>query len=534
MITATTWIPRGFAAEYPEKYELDEDELNRISELAKLQLEDAQKDLADAKDEENKMENDNEGQGDDDEEEEEEEDITKDEDLKEYDFEHYDDDEESEGEPFMFGGSKTVTFHQDGEKDPYITLPQAEEEEEDRQELQIMPTDNLVLAARTEDDLSYLEVYVYDDTPDEDGTRNNLYVHHDFMLPSFPLCVEWMNYRVGRTRGDGSSDNGNFVAVGTFEPEIEIWNLDVVDSVFPDLVLGQRPDDTTGPAVPKVSKKNKKKKKTISTNDQYHVDAVLSLSANQQHRNLLASGSADTTVKLWDLSSGACAKSYSFHSDKVSSVAWNPVEGSVLLSGGYDSQIIASDLRTEGSKRTWKVNGDVEGLKWDRNGHDFYVSTESGRIHKFDARQEGKSVWTLQAHDTEVTSFDISNNIGDFMVTGSTDKTVKLWNLNSASAGGGPSMILSRDLDIGKVFSVQFGPDDEVSGHIIASGSSGGVKVWDTLTNRTVREVVNGRLSSRQQQKKLEERIVGVDDDDEEEEEDDGDDQVQEDEDSDE
>ena len=48
MITATTWVPRGFAAQFPQKYEFNEEEFDRISKLAKLQLEEAQEDLAEA------------------------------------------------------------------------------------------------------------------------------------------------------------------------------------------------------------------------------------------------------------------------------------------------------------------------------------------------------------------------------------------------------------------------------------------------------------------------------------------------------
>lgn len=49
MITALGWVARGKAAQFPTKYILDDDELGRISELAKLQLEDAQEDLEEAR-----------------------------------------------------------------------------------------------------------------------------------------------------------------------------------------------------------------------------------------------------------------------------------------------------------------------------------------------------------------------------------------------------------------------------------------------------------------------------------------------------
>lgn len=49
MITAAAWVPRGFAAPFPTKYTFDEEEFTRIASLAKLQLDDANEDLEDAR-----------------------------------------------------------------------------------------------------------------------------------------------------------------------------------------------------------------------------------------------------------------------------------------------------------------------------------------------------------------------------------------------------------------------------------------------------------------------------------------------------
>ena len=48
MITAASWVPRGFAAPMPTRYNLDEKELKRIEELAKLRLNDATEELEEA------------------------------------------------------------------------------------------------------------------------------------------------------------------------------------------------------------------------------------------------------------------------------------------------------------------------------------------------------------------------------------------------------------------------------------------------------------------------------------------------------
>lgn len=332
MITATTWVPRGFAAPFPSRYQFDDEEYERISQLANLQLEDAKEDLeaarAQAQAEATGRSNGASGKSsrakDD-------EDV--DDDLKEYDLEHYDDEvAEDQGDTMaMFGNVKNLVFHDNDEDDPYITMQGGDEDDDDeREELQILATDNLVLAGRIEDEVAHLEVYVYEDEDD------NLYVHHDIMLPAIPLAVEWLDLPVGKSVGPNEG-RGNYVAVGTMDPDIEIWNLDVVDSMYPDAVLGQGAEDAAKP--------KKKKKKSKKANDGFHVDSVLSLAANRHHRNLLASASADKTIKLWDLNTTQCAKSYTYHTDKVCSVAWHPSESTALLSGSYDRTVVAADMR---------------------------------------------------------------------------------------------------------------------------------------------------------------------------------------------
>lgn len=45
MITTSAWVRRGVAAQFPTKYEIDEEEMGRISKLARMELEDAQGEL---------------------------------------------------------------------------------------------------------------------------------------------------------------------------------------------------------------------------------------------------------------------------------------------------------------------------------------------------------------------------------------------------------------------------------------------------------------------------------------------------------
>ncbi|KAF2001178.1 WD40 repeat-like protein [Amniculicola lignicola CBS 123094] len=502
MITATTWVPRGFAAPFPSRYVFDDDEYDRISKLAKLQLDDAKEDLEEAQSEKKDKAG---GSSKAASKAADTEDI--DDDLKEYDLEHYDDDDE-EGQDgasgatmAMFGNVKSLVFHENNEDDPYITMQEQEEDDDEREELQILATDNLVLAGRIEDEVAHLEVYVYEDEAD------NLYVHHDIMLPAIPLCVEWLDVPVGKSKTTDDA-RGSTVAIGTMDPDIELWNLDVVDSMYPDAILGQGAEDGANGEKPQ----KKKKKKSKKANEDFHVDAVLSLSANRHHRNLLASSSADKTIKLWDLNTAKCAKSYSYHTDKVCSVAWHPQESTVLLSGSYDRTVVAADMRAPDAKPPrWGVESDVETVRWDPHDPNyFYISTENGVIHYHDARMApkdpsgSKPVWILQAHDQSISSFDINPIIPGFLVTGSTDKQTKLWNIQSS----GPSMVVSRDLGVGKVFSTTFAPDKEVGFRLAVAGSKGAVQIWDTSTNAAVRSAFANKVPDIKTGGK--ERVVGL------------------------
>lgn len=413
-----------------------------------------------------------------------------------------------DGEPTsMFGNARSLAYHQSNAEYPYITIEGNEDEDEEREDLQVLSTDNMLVAAKVEDEVAHLEVYVYEDEAD------NLYVHHDVMLPAIPLCVEWLDLPVGKDFV-GVNSKGNYVAVGTFDPDIEIWDLDTIDSMYPNAILGQGGEEAKVDTSTE-QKKKKKRKKSKKANDDYHVDAILSLAANRQHRNLLTSASADKTVKLWDLTTQQCAKSYSYHKDKVCSIAWHPRETTVLLSGSYDRTVVATDLRATDSKvPRWGVESDVETVVWDPHDTNyFYVTTENGMIHHHDVRnapsspEASKPVWTLQAHGESVSSFNVNPNVPGFLATGSTDKEVKLWNVQPT----GPSMVVSRNLGVGKVFTTQFAPDAAVGFRLAVAGSKGSMQIWDTSTNAAVRNAFANKLGPAASE--VRERTVGVEED---------------------
>lgn len=499
MISAACWIRKGAARSTPISFVLDEEAYEKIAQkipslkdlkideddgdferdLSEASQSDASDDAADMSDEAADLEKkpssppakagtDSDGEDDG---------------MAKYNLQDYDNESSEVSTKSMFANIADLAYFKSNDEDPYLAKgdaaakgngeDDAEEYEEDKEALTIRPTDNLIVAARTEDNLNFLDVYVYEEDAD------NLYVHHDIMIPSFPLCTEWIS------AASAASNTGNFVAVGTFEPEIEIWNMDVLDAVYPEAVLGQRPVAD----VQATLKSAKSKKKTPAASKQLlpdrHTDAVMTLSWNRLHPNMLLSGSADTSIKLWDLNAGSVLRSFDdVHRDKVQSVAWNPSHASVVASGSFDRTAALFDVRSPADAKRFSLAADVECLRWNPHAeHCFAVSDEAGYVHYFDNRTSSP-IFTLQCHESATTAIDFNHLVPNMLVTGSSDKTVKLWSLENG--GQTPTCIASKHFGVGKIFTAAFCFDTPYL--LTMAGSTGELVVWNVNENDVFRK----------------------------------------------
>jgi periodic tryptophan protein 1 len=370
------------------------------------------------------------------------------------------------GAQMMLGG-KTLNVFQSNTDDPYITVPD-EDDKSDDEDAAIKSDDFVFTVGSTAEEQSIMEVYVYDEK------QGSTFVHHDFHLPAFPLCTAWMDLRPN----SAEAIKGSFLAVGTFQPGIEIWNLDVMDVLEPVATLGGRHPPVQPPPESQKSKK-KKSKSPAQMKDELlgelkqgsHSDAVMCLSWSPGHRTRLASGSADCAVKLWDLSTASCSQTLTHHRGKVQSLQWNPSEPSVLLTGAYDHKVAMCDVRAPNNVFMFPVGSDVESLCWSiAHPFQFLVSVEAGSVICFDARRPNdRALFQIAAHERAATAIGVTHVNGvSVLATVGLDAKAKLWDITST-----PRLIESKDLNVGPLFAM--GVREDV---LAAGGQDGKVAVW--------------------------------------------------------
>ncbi|OCF58716.1 periodic tryptophan protein 1 [Kwoniella mangroviensis CBS 10435] len=536
LISSLVWVPRGKSSAEPKRYNLDDTELERVGKLGgpgvleQLREEMEGMDVGEGEDWEDVDEDDGEGSGSDEDNENAEvaeHDVDMDtepheppkssdpNDLSAFKMDEYDN-EESKGVAMgAFANVKGLSFYRDNNEDPYITLREDDEEIE-REELSLLPTDNIIITARTTSDLSSLDFHVYADSDE------NLYAHHDLMLPTFPLCVEWLDFPPGGSSSSSSGSKGSYVAVGSFDPSIEIWDADLVDGLYPEAILGPSPSSEKPEAKPLgTGKKKRKQMVQPAANDQYHTQPVLSLSWTPNHRNLLLSGSADGTIKLWDLTRESpmpALKSWNniHKGEKVQGVEWNKSTSNGLdkavLSAGWDRIVKVWDSRAPEDAIGTQVGSDVECIRWDPwEPTSFFVSLENGLILAYDSRTLSSSKgsnnlstaqpkYTLSAHDGAASALDINPHIRGCIATGGMDKVVKIWNILDEESEGVQgrkreiSLATSRDLGLGKIFTARWSPDPETPLTLAAAGSKATLQVWDVASNPGARKAFGDRL----------------------------------------
>ena len=191
----------------------------------------------------------------------------------------------------------------------------------------------------------------------------------------------------------------------------------------------------------------------------------------------LASGSEDTTIKLWNLETGQEIRTLKGHNGHVYSVSFSS-DGKTLASGSEDKTIKLWNVETGQEIRTLKgYNGEVDSVSFSSDGKTLASldNRNSFEIKLWDV-ETGETIRTLTGHNNSVLSVSFSSD-GKTLASGSHDNTIKLWNVET---GQEIRTLKGHNSSVG---SVSFSSD----GKTLASGDGGTIKLWNVETGKEIR-----------------------------------------------
>lgn len=207
-----------------------------------------------------------------------------------------------------------------------------------------------------------------------------------------------------------------------------------------------------------------------------HTSAVRSLAFDPDGLTL-ASGSSDSTIKLWDLVNGNLLNTMEGHfKNTVFSLAFD-LEGRTLASGTNNGIVEQREIIDGSIVRSFErqCHGTVFSVAIDSQGRWLAGGTDRGPIELW-ALANGKALRMLEGHELSVycVAFDPE---GRTLASGGNDKTIRLWDVSRNK------LIRTIQEHEGTVRSVVF----DRTGQTLASGSSDGtIKLWDLKYGRPI------------------------------------------------
>ena len=198
---------------------------------------------------------------------------------------------------------------------------------------------------------------------------------------------------------------------------------------------------------------------------------------------MIATGSVDHTIRIWNVETGEIVRILESHTGNVYAVDYSP-DGTMIVSGGGDNTVRLWDAKTGQLMRTLTQHTRaVRTAVFSPDGTLIASGSGDRTVRLWDA-QSGDLLSTVTEHARSVYSVAFSPD-GTALASGSADETICIWDVSSRE------LKLNQTLrgDMGYVFSVAFSPD----GTLLASGTQdGAARLWEVVGDGRLIGILEG------------------------------------------
>jgi len=204
---------------------------------------------------------------------------------------------------------------------------------------------------------------------------------------------------------------------------------------------------------------------------QGHADRITAL-VFSPNSEVLVSGSADGSIKQWDLRHNELFSSLPGHGWGISTLALSP-NAPILVSGSEDGLIQVWDLEQERLRsHLVQLYEPITGLLFTQMGQSVWSSSGKSICHW--TLDDNRLLTTLKGHGAGVTALALDHK-GCTLISSGDDRLIKLWNL----ATGEQQKVIAAHRD--RISALAIHPN----GNLFASSSEDGtVKLWDLWTGQ--------------------------------------------------
>ena len=208
-----------------------------------------------------------------------------------------------------------------------------------------------------------------------------------------------------------------------------------------------------------------------------HEKGISGLAFSPTTGSILASSSADATVKLWNAESGNAMGELSGHESGISDLSWSANER-YICTASDDTTVKVWDTEREECIQTLVGHTQYAFCCKQNHQSNLIVSGSfDGAVKVWDVRS-GKCIRTLLAHSDPVTSVDF-NRDGTLIVSSSYDRLIRLWETSS-----GQCMKTLIDDNASAVGSAKFSPNGK---YLLSGTLDGTLRLWDFYNGKRLK-----------------------------------------------